>query len=495
MSHEPSSTPSFSASRRWFIAFHVLLGIVAMAALVAMANYLAVRHFWRRSFVAEDREQLSSTTRQVLASLTNDVQVVIYFRPDEPLYPYVRSLLKQYADASPRIKLQSVNYLTEPGKAEQVKVDYKLPRTAKDVVVFAANGRVEVVGQGELSELDVSQLVSGQGREVRRKAFLGERFFTSKLMLVANPKPHSAYYLFRHKEHDPTSDGVMGYKKFAETLYESNIQVRPLDLLRSPEVPADCDLLIIAGPVDDFQTGELEKLERFLTQGGRLFLLLNFQSPASLQPLLAKWGVALGRDVVYDEPNMQNDSLLILDNLGNHPIVRPIAQAVQPVAMVLPRSVGPLAGGRGADGAEVTELILTGPQGVARSDFRPGVTLPYPSARDRRGTLPLAVAVEKGGIKNVKLDRGAGRLVVTGDSLFLNNDMIRAPGNQEFGRQAVNWLLDRSQLLGTIGPRAFTEYTLVVTEAQMTTLAWLLLGGLPGAVLGLGLLVWWRRRG
>ena len=58
---------------------------------------------------------------------------------------------------------------------------------------------------------------------------------------------------------------------------------------------------------------------------------------------------------------------------------------------------------------------------------------------------------------------------------------------------AVSWLLDRPQALA-IGPKPLREYRLHLTGSQLRTLRWTLLAGLPGAVLLLGFVVWFRRR-
>lgn len=495
MESEPSSSPSFSTSRRWFIGFHVLLSIAAVGAILVMVNYLAIRHFARVNLSGDEHEKLSPTTIQVLKSLTNDVRVVIYFDPEEPLYPYVSSMLHEYASVTPHLKLESVNYHTEPSKAALVKEEFHLGTGSKDLVLFSANNKMDYVAQGDLSELDMSELLKGTSREVKRKSFLGERFFTSKILSVSDPKPRKAYYLFRHREHDLTSDAPLGYKKFSDLLKNNNVHLEPLDLIRSAEVPADCDTLIIAGLEAELETGELDKIDRYLAQGGRLFLLLNFKSPQGIQRILAKWGVSVGNNVVYDEQNMQGQEVMVVNNLGSHTITQPLVQSKLNLYVLLPRSVERLPGiGTQVDAAQVTDLMTTGPNAVARTDFHRGVGLPYASLRDRRGAIPLAVAVEKGGIKDVRLQRGVTRLVVTGDSYFLDNDMIRVTGNEEFARQSINWLMDRSQLLGNIGPREFTQYVMVVTQSQMTFLNWIMLGALPGGVLVFGLLVWLRRQ-
>jgi hypothetical protein len=101
--------------------------------------------------------------------------------------------------------------------------------------------------------------------------------------------------------------------------------------------------------------------------------------------------------------------------------------------------------------------------------------------------------VEKGKIREVTAERGTTRLVVVGDSMFWGNQMLEAAGNRDFASLALNWLLDRSQLLA-IPPRPIKEYKLIMTQSQMSAVRWILLAGMPASILLVGLLVSVRRR-
>ncbi len=109
-------------------------------------------------------------------------------------------------------------------------------------------------------------------------------------------------------------------------------------------------------------------------------------------------------------------------------------------------------------------------------------------------SYPLMVAVEQKPVPGVANPRGTTRMIVVGDSFFLDNQMIESAANRDFAGYAVNWLLDRTVLLEGIGPRPVTEFRLTMTRDQQKNVRWLLLGALPGAVLVFGWLVWLARR-
>ena len=139
------------------------------------------------------------------------------------------------------------------------------------------------------------------------------------------------------------------------------------------------------------------------------------------------------------------------------------------------------------EGPTVEELAFTGEHAAIHDslgdDFKPA---------GRR--VPILVAAEKGTVKGVFPERSTTRIVVAGDSMFLDNQVIDFADNRNFARYAINWLMDQRQLMQGIGPRPVAEYKLMMTRAQMTSIRWIFLAGMPGAILALGGLVWLRRR-
>jgi hypothetical protein len=343
-----------------------------------------------------------------------------------------------------------------------------------------------------LSNLDTQALISGQGREVKRTHFKGELMFTSALLTVINPRQQKAYFLQGHGEHDVESaEGVTGYSKFGGVLRENALQIDKLVLEGSGDVPADCSLLIIARPQTALMPDTLDKINRYLKQGGRLLAMFGYPPRRTgLEPLLASWGVSVGNNAVIDPKAVVRQWDMVVATYGTHPLVRPLFK--YQLYLVLPRSVAPELSGA-ADAPQVEPLFYTTATGRVITDIRSDGS-PNPSPRDIITNVPLAVAVEKGGVRNVVADRGATRIVVVGDSLFLANDNIDSEANRQFGSQAINWLLARNELLSNLPPQPLREYKLTMTVSQERTVRWILLLAMPGAVLLLGFLVWVKRR-
>ncbi len=495
MADEPNPPTGVSRLRRWGIGLNVLVSCAAVLAIVVMLNYLASRQFLRFNWTGDTPSELGPLTRRVLASLTNDVKVIVLFEPDVPgtLYADVKALARAYHDANSRVQVEFVDYLRNSRRAAQVKAQYLLSTSADaDLVIFDCGGRHRIVNARELSEYDVSAALRGQ--PVRRTAFKGEQFFTSAILGVAEAKPPRVYTLVGHREHDFASeDSQEGYQKFADLLREKNLLVDPLSLATN-DVPDDCALLVVAGPRTRLPSEELDKIDAYLKKGGRLFALLPNTlfaqaSRSGLERRLAEWNIEVGDNLVEDRAQAQtgSDRTLFVSEFRGHAMVNPLRGAR--LVLVTPRSVRQRTPDlRGADAVKVDELAFTSPSGRARVSLGAGQ-----GVVETNGAIPLIVAAEKGTVAGVSPDRGATRLVVVGESTFLANALIDAEANRDFASLAVNWLLGRMHLLD-IGPRPLREYQASLTVAQRRNLRWLLLGAMPGSVLFLGLLVWVRRR-
>jgi hypothetical protein len=208
---------------------------------------------------------------------------------------------------------------------------------------------------------------------------------------------------------------------------------------------------------------------------------------------LTNWNVVSPFGLVSDPKSVATENDLLTAKINpTHPITRPLAteDPPMPIRLVLPRLVSATSGGGLANGIKVDVLASTSDAGTEKHlDFVGGKVL----TNSYSGSLPLAVAVEQGGISGVSAD-GTTRLVVIGDSYCFNNQLLDSGANRYFAGFVVNWLLDRPSATLQIPPKPVKEYRLVMSAVQRRQLNWILLGGLPGGALLLGGLVWLKRR-
>jgi hypothetical protein len=505
----PPRTPSFSAARRLGIRLSVLLGLLAALAITVMLNYLAARHTRQFDLTGRGAASLSPQSLRVLATLTNDTQITLFFdaRSNPTLYSMLDRLLRNYTDASPRLTVRSVDPTREPGDAELVLATYQLGSVKdRNFLVLETQGRSRVLYEQELADHSVELVAEGPPREFRKslRAFKAEPAITTALFNLANPRRYRIGFTTGHGEHDPDRSGhPHGYSKLAQMIREkTGAEIQKLSLAGTNEIPTDCQLLVIAGPQQPFAPVELERLEKYLRGGGRLLALISNPirgGRAGLENVLARWNVAVGDTIILDPPNTPEENSLLTAQLNQEqPITRGL-MADDPehahIRLVLPRPIGLIRAGPPApDVPDVQILAFTSKEGIEASEVRGGALYRNP-ATDQTGAFPLLVAAEQGSLPNVTAERGAMRMVVAGDSLFLDNELIDSPpANRLFAALAISWLLDRPPvLLEGLVPQPVASYQVVVTRRDLRSAQWVLLGAVPGGILLLGALVAWRR--
>ncbi len=498
---QPKSRPSFSRSSRWQIGLDKVLRTVLVLAVVVMLNYLGAQFFHRFYLSSETRIALSSRTLTILRSITNQMVITLYYdtRDANNFYPTIYALADEYHAANRNIVVRTADYKRDPGEAEKVKEEYNLPGAAdspnappnKDLVIFSCGEHHDYVPGEAIVKYQLERTAPDDPNqkelEYRKKpiAFNGEMMFTSKLLALAHTEPLRAYFLQGHGESSLTDNTEPGYAKFGLALAQNDLLVTNLELLGNADVPMDCSLLIIAAPIKALDSSELQKIDRYLAQGGRLLALFNYQSKdltTGLEPILQRWGVNVVPGYVKDAQNSIGDAVVVVRNFNPKTFVNPLTQLA--LEMVLPRPVVKVDWANPpANPPQVDELAASSEESTLEGD---------PAASPQ--SYPLIAAIEEKPVAGVSNPRGNTRIVVAGDSLFLDNQVIEAAANRDFVNYAVNWLLDRQELLTGINAQPVTEFRLVITQEQSRQMNWLLLGALPGSVMFFGWLVWLVRR-
>ena len=477
---------SFSPTVRRVISQRVFFSAILAVLCVILANTLAIRNPTKIAFAESANHNLSPLTKKVLTSLTNEIRVVVLFDKQSDLFDPVRNLLIEYERISANIKLEFIDLARDPARAEEVQQELRLPaNTPSSRILFSAQERVKIVNDSELSILDFSEFMDK--RVARRTHFVGEKLFTSAIVAVNEGTQTKIGFVTGHSEHKASDQGGQwGYSKFALMLQQKGFALQEIPLSGTNSIPTDCRLLVIPGPRTPYGSDELNKLHEYIGTGGNLFTLFNFyslQRPSGLETFLEGYGFEIGINQVSDSKNEQSgkSGLLLVDDLGSHPITKPILGSR--LQMVLPRSVGHPNSDEGTDGPPTITVLANSSnssQAIIQTQDKKG-------AVEKAGKIPLIAAKV-----HMNENQEPGRIVVTGDSLFLGNSAFEAGANRDFANLAVNWLLERTHLL-EIEPRAVTEYRINLSSAEMNSITWVLLLLLPGGTLGIGLL-WWRRQ-
>jgi ABC-type uncharacterized transport system involved in gliding motility auxiliary subunit len=453
--------------------------VLVVLGIIGAINYLSTKYNKRWDLTASRQFSLSDQTKKVLQELKEPVRIRVFARTEE--FQRFRDRLDEYTYQSKQVTAEYIDPEKRPGLAEQYGV------TSLGTVVFDFKGRNEKVTSETEQEL------------------------TNGLIKVIQGRTPKIYFTQGHGEKDTVSAEPTGYNSIASSLTGANFVVEKLVLAQMSAVPADADVVVIAGPKTDFLAPEIDLLKAYLGKGGKVFVMLDPVLKADqpqttgLAALLKEWGIAAGNDVVLDVSGMgrligTDESVPVAVSYPSHAITQSFNNLV--TAYPLARSMSPVEGG--ANGRNAQKLVETSARSWAETNLK-ALTAAEPAKMDEtdiKGPVSLAAAVSgpatdapapaapKEGEEPKKVE---ARLVAFGDSDFASNRVLGVPGNRDLFLNAVNWLAQQENLIA-IRPRDPQDRRITITADQQRRIFYITVLIVPGLILLAGVQTWWRRR-
>jgi ABC-type uncharacterized transport system involved in gliding motility auxiliary subunit len=448
-----------------------LASIVVVVAILAAINYLGTRHDKRWDLTTAKQFSLSDQTRKVLQDLKEPVHVKVFARSDD--FQRFRDRLDEYKYASKQVDVEYLDPEKKPALAQQYGI------TALGTVVFEYHGRNEKATSD------------------------GEQELTNALIKVIQGRQPKVYFTTGHGEKDTTSADRTGYNTISSALTSDNFVVDKLVLAQQKDVPADADVLVIAGPQTDFLQPEIDMLKAYLAKGGKAFIMLDpvlkpgQMQPTGLQALLMDWGITADNDVVLDVSGMgrligADESIPVAASYPPHAITQNFQLLT---AYPLARSMTPVEGG--VNGHTAQSIVETSRSSWGEMDLK-ALSSGQPAKADdddKKGPVSLAAAVSAPAANGVEKDgkKPETRVVAFGDSEFPSNAFLGVQGNRDLFLNTVNWLAQQENLIA-IRPRDAEDRRITLTADQQTRIFYLTVLIVPGLILLAGVQTWWRRR-
>ncbi len=427
---------------------------LAVVAILGLVNFLAARHSKRFDLTAEKLYSLSDQTEKILGALQKDVQVLKFDKLDDAR---LRDLLTEYKARSRRISYQFVDPQEKPEIAKQ----YGVQRFGETIVV--------------------------SGTRVERPESTDEADLTSAILKVTRDTVKTVCFVEGHGEKSLASQEGEGYGAVETGLKSENYQVKEVNLVAANQVPADCSVLVEAGPAKALFPQEAAMIAQYLEAGGKAMLLVDPDTNPNLDEIFAAWNVAVGKDTVLDVSGYgrligTGPGVPLVMSYGAHPITKNFGRSMTIFPLV--RSVK--SGGNAQAAGQVSELLMTSPESWAETDLKSGKAK-FDEGKDTKGPVSLGVAASK------KIGEKEARLVVIGDSDFASNRYLGAQRNGDLFFNSINWLAQDEALI-SIRPKSPANRRVNLTRSQQNMFFWFSIVLLPGAVIAAGFFMWWKRR-
>lgn len=495
-----SDTPSARSSRH-SASLHSVIKLLLAAAILVMVNYIGFKYYEHWDLSASQFYTLSPKTIEELKKLDSPVTAYTFLDDRNPAQTeQIATLLKEYQRFGDKnFAVEKIDAAFDPARANELYK--KLHFDASDhLVIFEYKDRApRFVKQEDLFEINP---MTGQVG-----AFKGEQQLTGAIIGLVEGKPSKVYLTVGHGEH-PLQDATSpnGYGLVAQSLKNENVEAQNLSLSQKGEVPADADAVIIAGPVIAFSPIEVEALDKYLANNGKLFILLDPYVTISLDEVLKKYGLHYEDDLVLYRGTTSTGSQVTLPlaaiyqgGFSAHPITTKFAQANLQLLIY--------------DARSITLPPNTPPQPQLKTQFllqtdadswgwisKNGAPPPDPKQltfnkiTDLPGPVTVAAAYDGGTTTDpaTKATMFATRIVAVGASKFLQNDTADTVG-ANFFTNCVDWLVKKDAVLD-ISPKKPQQYGVSLNPMSYRTVVWCAAFFIPGAALVLGIFTWFSRR-
>jgi len=404
---------------------------------------------------------LSEFSRQVLEELPVDIDAVYVGNP--AVSGQERLLIERFAQASDRFRLKIVS----PQELS--------PEAARQI------------------ERSGSQLVFYSGGRARKVPAMSERVIIQTVLDFSMRASTTLCFVRGHGEPSLDGYGDQGLSSLRGLLAREGFRTTELLLAAQPDVPDDCEIVVVAAPEKELLPAERDRLKSFLDKGGRLLVFSEPGRPLEPGKLLEEQGMSALDALVIDEES----SLVGSKAKGTEPIVNRFTN-YHPVVQGLTERTGVL-----FSGARPLILKGTDPKGFVYSDLTSrielpagggkegdgGKTAPRPQwMRGDKGPFPLGASLER------STESGdEARIVLFGDVDFATNRLLGALYNEDLVMNAVYYLANRDDQI-QIRPKAEDLYQAPLipekTFAAFHSIALLI----PEGILILGLVASFRRR-
>ena len=496
------------------------LSVALAFGVTIAANVLAKRYDKRWDLTSEGRYTLSDHSISVAKGLAEPVTVLGFFQTGSPEEDSFRDLVEGYTAHTDKLQLKLVDPVQEPLLAQEYAVT---------------------------SSFGTVVLVQGEKRQRLENDFKEEPF-TNAILRLSSAKEHTICFTTGHGERevddDASAEGIGG---MVVKMEGQNYKAKPFVPLKEGAVPADCEVVIVAGPQSELAPQEREMLARHVAEGRHLIVLIDPLVANETAADLSRYGLIVGDDLVLENnPNYQleggDPSYIVLDkaSMDFHPIVNDMK------AIALLRTVRSVRKGPDVEGYNVQELARTSPQSWAETDlsFVTAGVMPSPDEGvDLIGGVPMMAVVEVvdpsvvpvgdmslpgGGLSLAPapvepaappVDPAAppvepvaepvaepvvaatpargrspgGRVLVVGDSDFAGNGLLAQGQNQDLLLNAVAWMVDEEDQIAARTTEGASG--LLTMTGLQGIVVWLIsVLGAPGLAVAFALRSWLKRR-
>lgn len=483
-----ASSAELGKKRRMKIGVLSLISTIVVIAAVIAANYfidyVADRYVLEIDMTSESEYEISDETAQLLQTLAESITITVLcdetdYANDADLRRLPKVLQRYEQLSGGKVLVKYVNAVMNPSVFNEYN---ELGDLSTGDIIVESEKRYKSMSPYDLLEYSTTSQDSSTAYLTGLRA---EQRLTSAILYVTANKVPKAVYITGHQE-------TTNLEEMESLLASGNYEVGTLSLMQTNEIPSDVDMIIISQPMGDYTEEEIDIIDAFLNDGGRMIVTYATNTPnlPVLDAYFEEWGVAYENQMVYDTERCY---------AGYNAYILPNIETVEGLTDNLDsKSYAIVPGARSIeilwqqDNWRGTQPLMTSSSSAYAKDLAAESAAYEQTADDETGPFNIGVLAYQTEMHNLTsthsyilfLNAGFVSDSTLGGSSFLNKDYFLS---------ALNFMSDDSESV-VIESKDLTTASLVVPGSVKTVLYYVLIFIIPGACLIGGVLVWMRRR-
>lgn len=496
-------------SRRGRFGTSTTVMVSVFIGIILLVNAISIGNSARFDTTGLSQYVLTSQTKDVLANLDQEVEVIQFFVPDDPIggTVYATSLLDKYQVYTDRLTVKTIDPDIHPEKFRE----YEGLQDLYDFYDYLF-GWLEIPAQSIVFVGDYGQRIIMIPPSFELFVEDAEHDFTSAILEVTGEVQKVAYFVSGHGEVDISDTSGAGYSTVSEGLRDNLYKTRSINLLSEGAVPDDASVLVIAAPQAPLSSAEIDIINEYLERDGRLMLLVNPDSPEDFEQLLQPWGLKIEKGFIWESGTSYVASIgrdcpkvpAQQNYFGLPTLYFPGATSIStPLEGYQIGLVGPEENRQPVWINEEKERVirisalaltsqdswLENSDSSSEPELNEGVDIKGPLIISY---LVESVRIETSGDNLVAVADGPS-LMVIGDSDFATNRHIQNDNNGDFFLSSIEYLTSGTELI-SMDRKVLQSRPLIVGPEVNTFITISSIGLLPLLLLISGVIVWWRRR-
>lgn len=429
--------------------------------LLGVVNYWAYKHPRQMDLSVIKINSLTEQTKNVLKELKGPIVFKMFARKQESMA--WMALIEFYRSEKNSLIIEKIDIDVRP----DLVGDYQISDAATLVIEY--NGKRQKVT--ERDELNI----------------------TNGLIKISRPQDPVVYFVQGHGEPDINAPDSEGIKLLFEATKNSAVDIRPLNLLSTQEIPFDAKSLVLWGPKTSLQDSEINLIRNFLSRKGNLMVALdpdlNGDRHEKLRALLREYKIIMRNDIVVDRKsfvNGSNGSIPLIDHYDHEvemtknfkgQIFFPLVSSLE----IIPDEILP--GVPGKTYSVVSSTGFPGSWGETSLKEMAAQTMSFSSGADRPGPLSLVLS----------FDGPNNRIVAFGNSTFVLNAYSKFGNNYAFFLNALSWVLGEDRLISFNLPIIQSE-PVFISAPQLGIIFYFSVLFSPLVLFGLAIFMYRRKR-